>query len=134
MNVYRKIQSFWFIGLLIFLIVGVFLRYFIYKKPYEELYSVKKYCLQEKESSFRGRVIKTYFDKTNKGAFVLSYKENKDTIEHSIYLIVLHPESYIQKGDSIVKIKGESKYNIYKNSNPDSLVVLSFDCSYWDKK
>lgn len=97
------------------------------------MYSVKEYCLKEKKASFRGRVTKTYFDKNNKGAFVYYYKKNGNTKKRSIYLIVLHPESYIQKGDSIVKIKGESKYNIYKNSNPDSLITLEFDCSYWDK-
>ncbi|WP_026473658.1 hypothetical protein [Alkaliflexus imshenetskii] len=134
MDVNKKIQSFWFLVLFLILIIGGILRYCIFKRPYKELYSVKEYCLKEKDTSFSGRIINTYFDKTNKGAFVFSFKEKEDTLKHSIYLIVLHPESYIQEGDSIVKIKGESKYNIYKDSNPDSLVILDFDCSFWDKK
>lgn len=134
MDIIKRIQPYWYSGLLLFLLLGIFVRYCVYKKPFSQFYSVKNYCLKEKDTSFNGKIINAFIDYKNKGEFVFLFVNKTDTLKHKLFLIVLYPEAYIQTGDSIVKNKGESKFLIYKNCNPDSLVTLKFDCSYWDNK
>ncbi|WP_139035439.1 hypothetical protein [Anaerophaga thermohalophila] len=93
-----------------------------------------EYCEKKINENFQGKVISTYVDYFNKQAFVFEILYHGDTSKHYLHIKTPDTKKYISKGDSIIKIKGESKYNIYKSSNPDSLIVLSFDCSYWDKK
>lgn len=115
--------------ILILLIIG--LGIYFYKKK-SSIQLNKDICMDYAHISLNGVVDSCFFDYQNKGTFTFKLRANEMYYVFPA-AVISHPENFLNKGDSIVKKQGESKYNIYKNSNPDSLVVLSFDCDYWEK-
>jgi len=127
----NRIKDYGFLYLLLILIIILLVIILISKKDSSQIN--KQICLDYVQSSLNGVVDSCFFDYQNKGTFTFILKDNE---MHYVFPAanISHPENFLKKCDSIVKKQNESKYYIYKNSNPDSLIVLNFDCSYWDKK
>lgn len=126
-----RTKDYSFLYLLLILIIIV-LAILLFKRK-DSFQINKQICIDYVQSSLNGVVDSCFFNYQNKGTFTFKLKDS-ELFYTFPFAVISHPENYLHIGDSIVKIKGESKYNIYKDSNPDSLIVLSFDCSYWDKK
>lgn len=88
-------------------------------------------CSQYIESSFQGQITKTYLDEKNKLSFTFEISDVKRTFP---YKSIKNPRKYVQINDSIVKEKGQSSYLIYKQSNPDSVIRLDFNCDHFSKE
>jgi hypothetical protein len=126
-----KFKDYGFIYLLLFLlIIGISVLFY---KKHNSTQINKKICLKYVQSSFNGVVDSCFFDFQNKGTFTFILIDNNLFYTFPA-AVISHPENYLDKNDSIIKKHGDAKYCIYKNRNPASLVILEFDCSFWDSK
>ena len=127
----KKFKSlFWFIVLIVFLLT----LYTAIKQitgfqninPYK---TGKEICQQHILYKYSGIIDSTFSDIKGIFCFIVNSEE------YSFVYIVnnYNFDSRVHKGDSIVKKKGESQFYIYPKNNPDTVLILKFDCNEWDK-
>ena len=91
----------------------------------------KEICEKHIQDSFAGIITCTFKDECNNSTFTFVVNHQKHTFSY-----VVNDEDFersISEGDSIVKKKGESVFYVYPENNPDSVIILKFDRSLWNK-
>jgi hypothetical protein len=85
----------------------------------------KRACRKLKMRKINSVVKEAHRDYSNKGQFTITINHQGKEIKTSSFFLDEDISKFLEKGDSIYKPKGEFKYYIYKNCNPDSLIILS---------
>ena len=133
MNKYQYKSLFYAILLPVFILFLLF----IYKQYTDfanrDAYKInKEICEQHtQQDSFAGIITCTFIDECNKATLTFVVNHQKHTFSY-----IVNDEDFersISEGDSIVKKKGESVFYVYPKNNPDSVIILKFDCSLWNK-
>jgi|GEM_PF-1974268 hypothetical protein len=108
--------------LISFLLLGVMLFwiYYVITNQKRDITNQKMICNKYRNMDFKGVIREV---KRN-------YKMKLDIFlfdnDSSVYTMWYYGNSFLEKGDSIVKEAGKSEYIIYKKNYPDSILVLKF--------
>ncbi len=108
-----------------FVILGLFLWALYYSLTSERRSKRKQIeiCEKYKNQEFSG-IVDSVIEKVKCDCFTLQ----SDSHEYYAWGWVLRYNNRLEKGDSIVKQRGVSKYIIFKKKYKDSVLVLPFDC------
>jgi len=95
-------------------------------------FKTERACERLKNREIKSIVKEARKDYSNKGQFTITVDYQGEEIRTSSFFLNIDISKYLETGDSLYKPKGVFKYYIYKNNNPDSLIILENDINCKD--
>lgn len=126
-NDYKSLIAAFFILLILLSLVQTFTT----KNKMLKNSSLREACWREVQRCYCGRVLNTHI--SEKGSFYLQLQHPPNAYWRHIVVVAGPNINIIRKGDSISKEANDSFIKVFKSCAPDSLVIIEFDCSSYQR-